>query len=47
VIREALERGEDQPFTPKELVCFKLILARECRFLKGTDIAWVKPATGD
>jgi hypothetical protein len=47
VIREALQRGEDQPFTPKELVCFKLILARECRYLKGNDIAWVKPATGD
>ena len=47
VIREALERGEDQPFTERERVTFRLVLASECRFLRGLDIAWVQPATGD
>ena len=46
-IRKALERAEDQPFTERERVYFRLVLARECRYLRGLDIAWVKPATGD
>ena len=47
VIRKALGRGEDQPFTEQERVTFRLVLARECRYLRGLDIAWVQPATGD
>ena len=47
VISIALERGEDQPFTEQERVVFRLVLAREIRYLRGLDIAWVKPATGD
>ncbi len=47
VLREALERAEDQPFTLDELVYFKMVLAAECRYLKGSDIAWEKPANGD
>ena len=39
--------AEDQPFTERERVTFRLVLASECRFLRGLDIAWVQPATGD
>jgi hypothetical protein len=47
VIREALERGGDQPLTEQERVTCRLVLAGECRYLRGLDIAWVQSATGD
>lgn len=50
LIRELLERGDDQPIKIRELSRLLHTLTLECRFLYGCDISWValgSESTGD